>query len=295
MKIIYCQDPVFEHEADSMFIDELGAATRAGLDFELINYDAISENNNAARAVRDIAVRNPIEAAVYRGWPLTLAQYSALYEALLSRGLKLINNPEHYAYTQHLPNTLPLIQAHTPKTVFYETDGKKLSYSDIIDLLQSFDGKALFLRDYAKSEKFYWSQAAFIPENADRQSITATISRFLLRRGKQFEGGLVFREFVTLQELGDSSPNNMPMAKEARLIYLDGKLLYTLANWEGEALPENLFVEIAGQVQSRFFSLDIAQKADGEWVIIDLGDAQLAKLPVELDLDKLYQALAEIS
>src|SRR5688500_2187815 len=120
MKIIFCHDPVFEHEPDSMYIDELASASRAGLAFELINYDALSENNNAARAVREIAVRNPVEPAIYRGWPLSVNQYSILYDALLSRGLQLINSASQYRYTQHLPQSMPLIQAHTPRSIWME-------------------------------------------------------------------------------------------------------------------------------------------------------------------------------
>ena len=300
MKIIYCQDPVFEHEADSMFIDELGAATRAGLGFELINYDALAENNNPARAVREIAVRNPIETAIYRGWTLTAAQYSALYDALMSRGLQLINNANQYRYTQYLPNSIPLIKAYTPQTIWMETDAKKLSYSSIMELLLPFAGRPLFLRDYANSEKFYWSQAAYIPSASDKQAVTSVISRFLQRRGKQFEGGLVFREFVEFKRVMETSGDKMPMIKEYRLFFLDGNLISRLRYWEaaeqaGDEPPAELFADTARQVQSRFFTMDIAQRADGEWQIIDLGDAQLAKLPLELDLDAIYQAFAGLA
>jgi hypothetical protein len=298
MKIIFCQDPVFEHEVDSMYIDEMASATRAGLAFELINYDALSESNNAARAVRDIAVRTSVEPAIYRGWPLSVSQYSSLYDALLSRGLQLINTAEQYRYTQHLPQSIPLIQAHTPKTIWLETDGKRLSYPAVMELLAPFGSKPIFLRDYAKSEKFYWTQASYIPDASDRQAVTSSISQFLLKRGKQFEGGLVFREFVEFKKIAESSPNQMPMIKEYRLFFLNGALIGHLRYWEGEAEdepPANLFADIAARVRSRFFTMDLAQRPDGEWMIIDLGDAQLAKLPLDFDIDGIYHAFAEIT
>jgi hypothetical protein len=300
MKIIFCQDPVFEHEADSMFIDELAAASRAGLDFELINYDAIAENNNAARAVRDIAVRSPVEPAIYRGWALSAEQYSALYDALFSRGLQLINNANQYRYTQHLPNSLPLIKAHSPRSVYMPTDGKRLSYPAMMQLLIPFAGMPLFLRDYAKSEKFYWTQASYIPSASDAHAVQTTVSRFLQLRGKQLEGGLVFREYIEFQRIAEGNRDKMPMIKEYRLFFLDGEALTRLRYWQAEgqadeaAPPDNLFADIAREVQSRFFTMDVAQTPQGDWMILDLGDGQIANLPIDHDLDAIYHAFAEL-
>jgi hypothetical protein len=301
MKIIFCQDPVFEHEPDSMFIDELAAASHAGLGYELINYDALNENNNAARAVRDIAVRTPLEPAIYRGWALSAEHYSALYDALFSRGLQLINTAHQYRYTQHLPNCLPLIKAHTPRSIYMATDGKRISYPLIMQLLIPFAGMPLFLRDYAKSEKHYWTQACYIPSASDSEAVQGVVSRFLQLRGKQLEGGLVFREYVEFKTIAENSLNKMPMIKEYRLFFLDGAALTSLHYWktenqaEEDAPPSKLFADIARQVQSRFFTIDVAQTNTGEWMILDLGDGQVAGLPIDHDLDAIYRAFAEMN
>lgn len=64
---------------------------------------------------------------------------------------------------------------------------------------------------------------------------------------------------------------------------------------EGEyklAKPETTeFEEIAQQVSSNFFSMDIARKKDGEIIIIELGDGQVAGLPDRTDRAEFYKQL----
>lgn len=284
---------------DSMYIDEVAAATHAGLDFELLDYAAIADDNNAARAVREIPVHDRIEWAVYRGWMLSAIQYASLYDALLSRGIKLINNARQYRYTHHLPESIPLIKAYTPRTVWMETDGKNLSYDAIMQLLIPFSGQALILKDFVKSAKHYWYQACYISSASDAKALKNTIDQFLKIRGSDFEGGLVFREFLEFMPLADHPASQMPLIKEFRLIFLDGRLIDSLRYWDvegyGELLPaDNLFVDVAKKMKSRFFTLDVAQRADGQWMIIEPGDGQVAGLPQSANPDNLYRALAGI-
>jgi hypothetical protein len=45
-------------------------------------------------------------------------------------------------------------------------------------------------------------------------------------------------------------------------------------------------------MRSRFFTMDLARRRDGEWVIIELGDGQVAGLPSGSDAEGIYEALA---
>ena len=53
------------------------------------------------------------------------------------------------------------------------------------------------------------------------------------------------------------------------------------------------FAAVAGGVRSRFFTMDVAQRRDGDWLIVELGDAQVAGLPENADVDGFYKALWE--
>jgi hypothetical protein len=88
----------------------------------------------------------------------------------------------------------------------------------------------------------------------------------------------------------------MPLTREFRLFFLDGELLYSLEYWEegdysGDRPPENLFGTVARKVQSRFFTMDVVRRADGEWMIIELGDGQVAGLPERADVAGFYEAI----
>lgn len=298
MKIIFCQDPLDESSPDSMYIDEVAAATHAGLEFELLDYSAIADQNNPARSVRDIPVHE-METAIYRGWMLSARHYSALYDALLSRGIRLLNTADQYRFTHHLPQSLKLIEAHTPRTLWMETDGKNLSYDAIMQLLIPFAGQPLVLKDFVKSAKHYWYQACYISSASDATAVRNTVDHFLMIRGDGLEGGLVFREFIDFKPLAEHPSSRMPLTKEYRLFFLKGVLIATLRYWdidgyiETDMPPVDLFSDIAKQVRSHFFTMDIAQRSDGKWMIIELGDGQVAGLPTTSDVDAFYRALAK--
>jgi hypothetical protein len=56
------------------------------------------------------------------------------------------------------------------------------------------DGPAV-LRDYTKSMKHYWREAAFIPDLADAGAAWQVAARFRPLRGEDFAGGFVLRRF----------------------------------------------------------------------------------------------------
>ncbi len=88
----------------------------------------------------------------------------------------------------------------------------------------------------------------------------------------------------------------MPLTKEFRLFFLDGAPLYAVPYWEegdyhGMQPPVDQFREVAQTIGSRFFTMDIAQRVDGTWMIVELGDAQVAGLPENADILGFYRAL----
>lgn len=55
--------------------------------------------------------------------------------------------------------------------------------------------------------------------------------------------------------------------------------------------PPDLFSDVAKAVRSRFFTMDVAQRRDGTWIIIELGDGQVAGLPETTPAPSFYAAL----
>ncbi len=301
MLIIFCADPLDHESPDSMYIDEVASATHAGLDFVLLDYEALTERNNVARAVREIPVQDEQQTAVYRGWYLTAQQYEALYDALLSRNIILINQPQQFRYVQHMPEYLDIIRDHTPQTVWMETDGKNIAYTMVMQLLMRFSGEPLVLRDYVRAERHYWYEACYISSASDETAVRNTISRLVELRGDRLEGGLVFREYVEFQPLAEQvSRYRMPLVKEFRFFFWKQQPIATVHYWNvpdhslDDAPDPAAFAEVVSQVRSHFFTLDVAQRMDGKWLIVDLGDAQVASLPDMVELDAFYRAIAGV-
>ena len=90
----------------------------------------------------------------------------------------------------------------------------------------------------------------------------------------------------------------MPLTKEFRLFFLDGEPVFWTEYWEegdyaGIAPPVDRFAAVAAAVKSRFFTMDIAKRRDGEWMIVELGDTQVAGLSENADVDAFYRAISD--
>ncbi|MBC8102560.1 MAG: ATP-grasp domain-containing protein, partial [Cytophagales bacterium] len=71
---------------------------------------------------------------------------------------------------------------------------------------------------------------------------------------------------------------------------------YDAAAGSGSILPPPSlrFAGVARQVRSRFFTMDVAQQdADGEWLIVEIGDGQVSGLPEGMDRAAFYDAIRE--
>lgn len=300
MKIIFPQDPVVAEAPDPAFLDEVAAATHSGIDLNLIDYEALIQQGNAARAVRAIPVYDEKELAIYRGWGLTVAQYTMLYDALFSRGLRLIHAPDVYRRCQYLPEQLPIFEDRTPRTVWMKSSAG-VSNDAIMALLLPFAGQPVIVRDFVRTQKHYWTDACYIESSSDPSAVREVVQRFLELQGNAFEGGLVFRAYRPLESLTTEHGGGMPLALEYRLVYLDGQHLMTLRYWnmpgaeQAPQPPVEEFASIAARLPGRFTALDVARTAGGgAWIILEAGDGQVMPMPGGSAYEKLYNALAAL-
>lgn len=303
MKLLFPKDP-HQAQVDRVYWHEAQAAYNAGFEQLLLDYDEL-QAHNVARAVRDVPYHDHEQDALYRGWFLTHDQYAALYEALLSRGLRLLHDPTTYALCQHLPRHLETIKAHTPRTVWTELERKPVNYDALMMLLLPFGGSAVIVRDYARSAKYSWSEACYIASSSNRLNVERAVTR-LREIYPKLEGGLVFREYVELATVAPTVPHYAPLVHEYRLVFFDGILLDTWHYWDVENVAPNPpdlapFMSLLADFPARFVSMDIAQRVDGTWLVLHLGDAQAAAQPVQAHdetpeayatrLSSFYQAL----
>jgi hypothetical protein len=282
MRVLFCTDPLLERRPDRAFAPEVAAADAVGVTWSCVDFEALVAGDVGA-ALRRVQVSEAVEVAVYRGWMLPPAAYDALHAGLGARGLQLVNDPAAYRSAHLLPAALPYLGEDTPETVVLpREDG--LQAPRIAAALARFGGRALVVKDYVKSRKHEWNDACFIRAADDGAEVRRVVGNFLERQGDDLVGGLVFRAYEPLVPLGNHPRSGMPLPREWRRFIADGRALV-------EA-PASEFAVLARRVPSRFFSLDLAERAAGGWTAIELGDGQVAGLPPRLDPEVFYRALA---
>lgn len=292
--VLFAADPLAPTQPDPAFAAEAAAATRAGFAVALLDYEQLVQERNVARALRRVPQQDARSLCLYRGWMLPVERYAALATALTERGYKLLHDPEVYRTCHELPAAYPYIAGATPRTVWLpQEDG--LGLEQIVAALAPFGEQPVIVKDYVKSRKFEWLEACFIPSAADRAAVARVTGRFLELQGEELQGGLVFREYVPFRTAGIYPQGGMPLAVEYRALIFDGEPLLTQPYWEqtGELTPPDLtpFLSIIARIPSRFFTLDLAQHQDGSWLIVELGDGQVAGLPPGTDVEMLYGKL----
>ena len=297
MRVLFCSDPLHSRRVDEAYQAEHDAAQSDGAEVSLLDFEALAYENNAEGAVARVAAAAAQTLGVYRGWMLSVGQYAQLFEALQERRITLINTPEQYAHCHLLPLSYGQIAAYTPKTVWAAKED--FSIDTLAALLEPFGAGPVIVKDYVKSRKHEWAEACFIPSASDTEAAAQVAETFIRRQGADLTGGLVFREFEEFEPLTVHPQSSMPLTREFRLIFWNGKLLVSSRYWDagnylGELPPAAKFTAIAGTIPSRFFTMDVARTVRGEWRIIELGDAQVAELPSEVDALTFYADLLTI-
>lgn len=298
MKLIFCSDPLSPRQPDTEYEREVAAAESLNLTHALIDYEALV-SGDSVRATRRVSEQASPTLGLYRGWMLRPEHYQALYGALAERNIQLINNPVAYQHCHYLPEWYPALAAYTPKSVWLpiDKDAPQLPFDAIHQRLQSFGAAPIIVKDFVKSRKHEWAEACFIPSAADREAVERTVRRFMELQGDNFNAGLVFREFIEFEPLAIHAKSGMPLTQEYRIFYLDGEPIYIIRYWEegdypATPVPIEQFREAAQAVQSRFFTMDVAKQRSGDWMIVELGDGQVAGLPQNADVPQFYQALS---
>jgi hypothetical protein len=293
MLLVLCRDPLEPSVPDRSFKPEVAAIERLGLRYVLVDHDALVRGDDPTRVVRRVPEQAEPITAVYRGWMVTPLQYQRLYGALVAKNIHLINDPDQYRHCHYLPECYPIIERLTPRSIWLSGD---LGIDRIMDALAPFGDGPVIIKDFVKSRKHEWGEACFIPSAADRQGVERVVIRFLELQGDDLNEGLVFREFVEFRPVGVRPRSGMPLTEEYRIFWLDAQPIFCSPYWEGGQYcktypPLELFAGIAAVMRSRFFSMDVARRIDGVWLIVELGDGQVSGLPRESDADRLYEAL----
>lgn len=292
------QKPVVIHEttapeaagAASQSVDAVAEVLgQAG--FESIEIPAAwPRESDAQRILRRVAGRSLPVPAVLSGFIHTSDDYAELYAALAAKNLMLINSPAEYVRCHSLAAAYPHIRGLTPESVIVRDVG---SVPEAAWRL----GFPLFIKGAVQSRKDRGWNACVARSISEAQEITAD----LLDAYSHSEGNVLLRKLVPLRHQS-RRPDGFPVAREFRVLLHEGTPIGMSHYWPEEGAlailapgeqgrVEALACEAAQRLRVPFLAVDIAQKEDGNWIVIETGDPQTSGF-ANLDVRDCFARLA---
>ncbi len=276
LAVIFCSDPLAPRRVDAQYAAEAELVRDAGATVALLDHDALLAGDTTAAVRRVPADLGP---AWYRGWMIPGDAYAALAAALDARGVTLLTSPEHYRRAHELPGWYATFAAATPPSVW--SVGVPGDLAALVAPLPPGPG---IVKDYVKSRKHEWHEACYLPDLADRAAVQTVVDTFVERQAESLAGGIVVRAYEDFDTGG-----------EARAWWLDGEaVLITPHPDTPELRPEPALDAVAPMVSElgcRFVTTDLARRTDGEWRVIEVGDAQVSGIAAADQFGELLPAL----
>lgn len=218
--------------------------------------------------------------AVYRGWMMKPEQYGSFYEVLLENNIKLLTESKQYERFHVFPNVYPLVEEDTAKMLVYP----KGTSVDLDEVKKHFN--RFMVKDYVKSVKGT-EFPKFFDAGVTEQEFEQWMEVFYKYRGNLFTGGICIKEFLDLKLYGEQS-------NEYRVYYINHNIATVSRNsLQGNytAQPPQELLEKYTDLNSLFYTIDVAELADGSWKIIEAGDGQVSGLADGQDYEAFFRSL----
>lgn len=258
-------DPLDSKKVDYDFQREFNAIVSLGFKVNLYDHDQLVDHNTF---VSNIDNRNEKDSVILRSWMLKENQYDFLYKSLISSNLYLINTLEQYLNCHYYPNVYDKIKQLSPKSTWFDD----ISDESIIHNKNTMSCD-IIIKDYVKSEK-YSSDLFMLSKSLSNEDFCEKVNEFKLSRGKLFNKGIVFKEFLNLKKFGDKT-------NEFRIFVYNKNIISASQNTElgfGDVPNLDFLNEIIQSIDSNFYTIDIAELDSGDWIILETGDGSVSGL-----------------
>ncbi len=283
INFLFCNHPLYARKVDADYEEEYFEAMKnyrcALFSYEDMEVGKLSLYNGEISGL-----------TIYRGWMMKPEMYQLFYRLLDDKGIVLINSPEEYERYHTLPGWYDEFSEFTAESI-WENGG---SVANIMEKGAALEGSYI-VKDYVKSRKHEWYDACFIPNIRDKCNTEKIITNFVERQGDALVGGIVLRKYENLRKIGYHEKSGMPISEEYRAFVLAGKVHVVENYWEKNMdlkLSEeelNWLDGIAAKVRSNFVTIDLARRADGTLIIMELGDGQVSGLQ-EISAGTFYKS-----
>jgi len=153
------------------------------------------------------------------------------------------------------------------------------------------------------SKKLQWNKYMFAPNKKTALSISSDLLSDSLI-GSQ---GILYRRYVPLKTF-DTGINDIRFTNEWRFFFLDGEIIdygyywdkaYEITEKELESSDISNGISFAKKISDivkdhvNFFVIDIAQKEDGDWILVEMNDGQMSGL-CGIDENSFYRNLYSV-
>jgi len=214
----------------------------------------------------------------------TLPYYKELEQDLSNQNCVLVNSYRQYKWIADF-EWYDVLEEYTFKTWFRGIDVPE-------------EEAPFVVKGKTNSRKQYWDSLMF----ADTKKRAIEIGWELCKDALIGDQGVVYRKYEKLitYEIGI---NGLPFTKEFRFFFYKGTIL-TYSYYWGIAEKTDIkldqegydFAEKVGKIVAdyvNFYVLDVAQKEDGSWILVEINDAQMSGLS-EINPHDLYSNLKKL-
>lgn len=201
-----------------------------------------------------------------------LDDYERTYRELLAEGVRLIHTPEQYLRATHLPRWYPRIEDLTPKSLWFDGPPDPGVIADAL-------GWPIFMKGARQTSRHRRRLSIIAGPEELARALEEYAADPILRWQE-----VVCRELAPLRPVEDADPERVPSSFELRSFWWRGRLAGIGRYWwEGRdyqptASEREAAVAIAGEAARRvdvpFLVVDVAQRTDGRWIVIECNDGQ---------------------
>lgn len=198
--------------------------------------------------------------------------YADLYDALEREGIHLIHTPEEHQRCSQLPDWHNLISELTPKSVWFDE-------LPTVEQIQGHFDFPIFIKGARQTSKHNKSLSIVEDKPSLEHLLKAYANDPILHWQK-----LVCREYVELKSVGDAYSDEIPPSYEFRTFWWNGQFVGAGRYWylageyqwtSAEQMQALKVAQIAAErINVTFLVVDVAQRMDGEWIVIECNDGQ---------------------
>lgn len=212
---------------------------------------------------------------VWIGFIPEFERYQAIYNAAISKNIKLINTPSEHKKGIEFDLFYPCLQGLTPESFIITSKEECFEAGNKL-------GFPVFVKGAVQSKK----QKGWKSCVANNQDELFQLTQYLLKLKYGSRGKIIVRKLVKLryQRL---APNGFPMGREFRIFIYQQNIVGWGYYWDGSddlsklsSQEEKEVLELALLASQRlnipYVAVDIGQLETGEWIVIEVSDAQFA-------------------